>query len=101
MVVVNGVRMQLNICAAEMKTKESELKKAIHLKEIMHKSILQQKVPYYTYLRTPSGYTYILNYSICQLCFTAVDAIVGPPSACIAITSYICTILKSATHPST
>ena len=38
----------------EMKTKESELKKAIHLKEMMHKSIMDHKVRMY-------AYTYILD----------------------------------------
>lgn len=63
MVVVNGVHMQFNICAAEMKTKESELKKAIHLKEIMHKSIMQQKVPYSTYVPTYTKWLYIYVYT--------------------------------------
>lgn len=32
----------------ELKTKEGELKKAIHLKEMMHKSMMHQKVRTYT-----------------------------------------------------
>ena len=51
--------LHTNICAAEMKTKESELKKTIHLKEIMHKSIMQQKVPHYTYVPTYTKWLYI------------------------------------------